>query len=90
MAAGKSGEMVLHLPTFLDFLFAKLGLDLHHVYFGVELKYFVPLVMSFLVGCTLVGFSLLATRRMEKIPRGSQAFVEVVVEGMYNFLHDIL
>jgi len=90
MSAKSSGEMVLHLPTFLDFLAAKLGLDMHHVYFGVELKYFVPLVMSFLVGCTLVGFSLLATRRMEKIPRGSQAFVEVVVEGMYNFLHDIL
>ena len=90
MSAKSSGEMVLHLPTFLDFLAAKLGLDMHHVYFGVELKYFVPLVMSFLVGCVLVGFSMLATRRMEKIPRGSQAFVEIVVEGMYNFLHDIL
>jgi hypothetical protein len=43
MSAPKSGEMVLHLPTFLDFLAEKLGLDMHHVYFlGAELKYFVP------------------------------------------------
>ena len=91
MAAESSGEMVLHLPTFLDFLGEKVGLNMHHgVYFGVEAKYFVPLVMSFLVGSLLVGFALLATRRMEKIPRGSQAFVEIIVEGMYNFLHDIL
>jgi len=91
MSAARSSEMVLHLPTFLDFLAGKLGLDMHHVYFlGAELKYFVPIIMSFLVGCVLIGFSMLATRRMEKIPRGSQAFVEVVVEGMYNFLHDML
>ncbi|MBM4310159.1 MAG: F0F1 ATP synthase subunit A [Deltaproteobacteria bacterium] len=91
MAAANSGEMVLHLPTFLDFLAEKLGLDMHHAYFwDVELKYCVPLIMSFLVGCTLVLFSMYATRRMEKIPRGAQAFVELVVEGAYNFLHDML
>ena len=89
--SAKSGEMVLHLPTFLNFMADKIGLDMHHgMYFGIEAKYYVPLVMSFLVGCVLVGFAMLATRRMEKIPRGSQAFVEVVVEGMYNFIHDIL
>ncbi len=89
--SAKSGEMVLHLPTFLNFMGDKIGLDMHHgMYFGIEVKYYVPLVMSFLVGCVLVGFAMLATRRMEKIPRGSQAFVEVVVEGMYNFIHDIL
>jgi F-type H+-transporting ATPase subunit a len=89
--SAKSGEMVLHLPTFLNFLGEKIGIDMHHgMYFGIEAKYYVPLVMSFLVGCVLVGFAMLATRRMEKIPRGSQAFVEVVVEGMYNFIHDIL
>ncbi len=89
--SAKSGEMVLHLPTFLNFMGEKIGLDMHHgMYFGIEAKYYVPLVMSFLVGCVLVGFAMLATRRMEKIPRGSQAFVEVVVEGMYTFLYDIL
>ena len=91
MSAKSSGEMVLNLPTFFTFLAEKFHIDLHHdTFLGITLENYVPLVMSFLVACVLVGFSLLATRRMEKIPRGSQAFVEVVVEGMYNFLHDIL
>jgi len=91
MSAPKSGEMVLHLPTFLDFIGDKIGLDMHSgVYFGIEAKYYVPLVMTFMVCCVLVGFALMATRRMEKIPRGSQAFVEVLVEAMYNFFHDML
>jgi F-type H+-transporting ATPase subunit a len=90
MAAEGSGEMVLHLPTFIDFVAGKVGIDMHHAYFGVEAKYYVPLVMPFLVGSALIGFAMVATRRMEKIPRGAQAFVEIIVEGMYNFLHDIL
>lgn len=93
MSAANSGEMVLHLPTFLDFLAHSVGIDLHDphtTFLGIEAKYYVPLVMSFLVCSVLVGFAMLATRRMEKIPRGSQAFLEVVVEGMYNFLHDML
>lgn len=86
MAADNGSEMVLHLPTFLDFM----GVDMYATVLGVEVKYLVPLVMSFLVGCTLVLFGMYATRRMEKVPRGAQAFAEIVVEGAYNFLSDML
>ncbi len=58
--------------------------------FGVSLEEWIPTIMCILVGFVLVGFSLWATRRMEKIPRGSQAFAEIVVEGLYNFLGEML
>ncbi len=84
-AAGQA-EQSLELPSFLDFL----GLDMHHSYFGFTLHEWLPVIMSLMVGTLLVSFSLYATRRMERIPRGSQAFLEIVVEGLYNFLSDML
>ena len=80
------GAQSLELPSFLDFT----GLDLHHHYFGFTLHEWLPVIMSFLVGTVLVVFSLWATRRMEKIPSGSQAFLEIIVEGLYDFLKDML
>jgi F-type H+-transporting ATPase subunit a len=85
-AHGDSGEMVFHLPSFLDFT----GLDLHHPYFGFTLNEWLPVMMSLMVGLLLVGFSLYATRRMQKVPRGAQAFAEIVVEGLFNFMQDLL
>jgi F-type H+-transporting ATPase subunit a len=84
--ASSSAEQSLELPSFLDFM----GLDMHHEYFGFTLHELVPIIMSFLVGLVLVLFSLWSTRRMEKVPRGSQAFVEIVVEALQNFLGDML
>jgi len=84
--AAETAEKSLELPSFIDFM----GLDLHHQYFGFTLHEWLPVIMSFFVGLVLVGFSLWATRRMEKIPRGSQAFLEIIVEGLYNFLGDTL
>jgi F-type H+-transporting ATPase subunit a len=81
------GEQKLELPSFIDFI---PGLDAHHQYFGFTIHEWLPTIMSCLVGLVLVGFSLWATRKMEKIPRGAQAFAEVVVEGLYNFLSDML
>jgi F-type H+-transporting ATPase subunit a len=85
-AAAKTAEQSFELPSFLDFM----GLDMHHEYWGFTLHDWLPVIMSFLVGLLLVGFSLWATRRMEKIPRGSQAFVEIVVDGLYDFLSKVL
>ena len=79
-------EQSFELPSFLDFT----GWDMHHQYFGFTLHEWLPVMMSFLVGLVLVGFSLWATRRMEKIPRGSQAFLEIIVEGLGDFLSDTL
>lgn len=86
--AAQSGAQTqsIELPSFLDFT----GLDLHHHYFGFTLHEWLPVLMSFTVCLVLIGFSLWATRRMEKIPRGSQAFVEIVIEGLHNFLTDML
>ncbi len=62
----------------------------HDPLFGITLEDWIPTIMCILVGFVLVGFSLWSTRRMEKIPRGSQAFAEIVVEGLYNFLGEML
>jgi F-type H+-transporting ATPase subunit a len=79
-------EIILELPSFLDFT----GIDMHHTYFGFTPHQWMPIIMSSLVGLLLVGFSLWATRKMEKIPRGSQAFLEIVVEALYNFIYEML
>ncbi len=84
--AAQSAEQKLELPSFLDFT----GLDMHHQYFGFTLHEWLPVIMSGIVGLVLVSFSLYATRRMEKIPRGSQAFIELVVEGLYDFISGTL
>jgi len=57
---------------------------------GISLEEWIPSIMCVIVGIVLVGFALWSTRRMEKIPRGSQAFAEIVVEGLYNFLGEML
>lgn len=79
-------EQALELPSFLDFT----GWDIHQEYFGFTLHEWLPVMMSCLVGLVLVVFSLWSTRKMEKIPRSSQAFIEIIVEGLYNFLSDML
>jgi F-type H+-transporting ATPase subunit a len=84
-SAGAS-EQSFELPSFIDFL----GVDTHHQYFGFTLHEWLPIIMSLMVGTLLVVFSLWATRRMERIPRGSQAFLELVVEGLYNLLSSAL
>jgi F-type H+-transporting ATPase subunit a len=84
----------LELPSFLSLLggaHPKEFLEEHHdPILHVALEDWVPTIMSILVGLVLVGFSLISTRRMEKIPRGSQAFAEIVVEGLYNFIGEML
>jgi F-type H+-transporting ATPase subunit a len=84
----------LELPSFLH-LFGgahpKEFLEHYHdPVFGVALEDWIPTIMCIMIGLLLVGFSLWATRRMERVPRGSQAFAEIVVEGLYNFLGEML
>ena len=83
----ESTEPALELPSFLDFI---PGLDMHHQYFGFTPHEWLPVIMSTMVGLVLVGFALFATRKMEKIPTGCQAFLEIVVETLYDFLSDTL
>jgi F-type H+-transporting ATPase subunit a len=84
----------LELPSFLH-LFGgahpKEFLEHYHdPVFGVSLEDWIPTIMCIMIGFVLVGFSLWATRRMDKIPRGAQGFAEIVVEGLYNFLAEML
>ncbi len=85
--AENGSEMVMSLPSFLDLI---KGLDLHKKYWGYDLHQWEPIMMSFMVALLLVLFSMFATRKMEKIPRGAQAFLEIVVEGLYNLLADTM
>lgn len=84
-AANKATETRLELPSFLDFL----G-DLHHEVLGISLHHWVPVIMSLIVASILLAGAYYATRDLEKIPRGMQAFLEVVIEGMQGFFGDIL
>ncbi len=84
--AENSSEMVMSLPSFLELM----GFDMHKTYWGYNLHQWEPIMMSFMVGLLLVLFSMWATRRMEKIPRGAQAFLEIVVESLYNLISDTL
>ena len=85
--AAEAAEPALELPSFLDFI---PGLDMHHHYFGFTPHEWLPVIMASMVGMLLVGFSMFATRRMEKIPTGCQAFLEIVVEALHDFLSDTL
>ena len=84
----------LELPSFLHLLGGEHPaefLEQHHdPFFGIALEDWIPSIMCLMIGMLLVGFSLWATRRMEKVPRGAQAFAEIVVEGLYNFIGEML
>jgi F-type H+-transporting ATPase subunit a len=92
--APASEHQELELPSFFHLLggaHPKEFLEHYHdPVFGVALEDWIPTIMCVLVGMVLVGFSLWATRRMEKVPRGAQAFAEILVEGLYNFLGEML
>lgn len=85
-AAQGAEEGLKELPSFLEIF----GFDMHHPYFGFTLHEWMPVIMSTIVGVALVSFSLYATRRMQRIPGGAQAFVEIIVEGLYDFIADTL
>jgi F-type H+-transporting ATPase subunit a len=74
------------LPSFLDFL----GLNTHGEFLGIGYHDWVPIVMSWLVAVLLIVVTFWCTRRMEKVPRGPQAFIELVVEALTDFFTGII
>lgn len=48
------------------------------------------MVVTWLVALGLILFAQMATRRMKAVPDGMQNFWEWLVEGLYNFLEEIL
>jgi F0F1-type ATP synthase membrane subunit a len=77
-------------PTEFPSFFEVFGVDMHGHFLGISMHDWVPIVMSWMVAILLVLVTFLATRKMEKIPRGLQAFMEIVVEGLSNFFTGII
>jgi len=86
-AHGSSGGGVPELPTIFDLL----PIDKHAEIFGLSFQHeWVPIMMSMLIIMFLGVFSMVATRNLKKIPTGVQAFLEIVVEALDNFVKSIL
>lgn len=83
---GSTGGGIPELPTFFDLL----PIDMHREILGISLHELVPVLMSMLIIVFLGVFSIVATRNLKKIPGGLQAFLELVVEGLDNFVKSIL
>jgi len=85
-AAAAAESSATEFPSFFDLL----GVDMHGEFLGIAMHDWVPIVMSWLVALVLVLITFLATRNMQKVPRGLQAFMEIVVEGLNNFFSGII
>ncbi len=48
------------------------------------------MAVSWVVALALIGFAQVATRRMTLVPGGAQNVLEWLVEGLYNFLEQII
>lgn len=48
------------------------------------------MIVTWVVALVVIGFAQFATRSMKAIPEGAQNFWEWLVEGLYNFLGDII
>ncbi len=84
---GSSSGGVPELPTIFDLL----PIDKHAEIFGLSMQHeLVPIMMSMMIIVFLGIFSFVATRKLKKIPTGLQAFLEIVVEALDNFVKSIL
>lgn len=84
--AQEASKTILELPSFLD----AMGDFLHHDFLGISLHHWVPVFMSVIVASILAGVSCYATRNLEKIPRGMQAFLEMIFVGIQGFFGELL
>lgn len=48
------------------------------------------MLVTWIVAAAIIGFAQIATRRVRPIPSGAQNFWEWLVEGLYNFLENII
>lgn len=72
------------LPSLAKFLYHWLGPE----YFWIE--HWVNIIYALLTSLIMCGVALMVYRRRKMIPGPLQNFIEMLVEGMYNFLHGIL
>ncbi|MBI2470874.1 MAG: F0F1 ATP synthase subunit A [Planctomycetes bacterium] len=81
MSASGGTESTTELPSFLDLI----PIDPHSQFLGLTKHELVPIIMSALVIIFLGLFSVLATRRLQKVPGRLQSLLEIIVEGLGNF-----
>lgn len=79
--SGGEGELTTELPSFVDFV----PLDAHSQFLGLTKHEWVPIIMSAAIIVSLGLFSILATRRLKKVPGRLQSLLEIIVEGLENF-----
>ena len=81
MSASGGTESTTELPSFLDLI----PIDPHSQFLGLTKHELVPIIMSALVIIFLGLFSVLATRRLQKVPGRLQSLLEIIVEGLESF-----
>lgn len=81
-SAGSGSENAIELPSFVDFV----PIEQHCQFLGLAKHELVPIIMSAAIIIFLGLFSILATRRLQKVPGKLQSLLEIVVEGLENFV----
>jgi len=74
-----------HVPS----IFKWLGLG-HANFLGMDHHSWVPLVMAWTVGVTLIGVSYLFTRKLKTVPGFAQGVAEMTVLAIYDFFESVL
>lgn len=80
-SAGGGSESTTELPSFVDFL----PIDAHWQFLGLTRHEMVPIFMSAIVIIFLGIFSIIATRKLQKVPGGLQSLLEIIVDGLADF-----
>src|SRR3972149_6371531 len=81
-ATGSGSESTPELPSFVDLL----PVDVHSQFLGLTEHELVPIIMSAMIIVFLGIFSIIATRRLQKVPGRLQLLLEIIVEMLENFV----
>lgn len=82
---GDHGEHALHeLPNFVQMIYKSVGEKAH------LLSYWEPIIFAFIAAVVLSILAMVVYRNRQLLPGKLQNVVELVVEGLYNFLYLML
>ena len=81
MSTSGGSESTPELPSFIDFV----PIEHYTQFLGLTRHELTPIIMSAIVIIFLGIFSIVATRRLKKVPGRLQALLEIIVELLGNF-----
>ena len=81
MSASGGSESTTELPSFIDFV----PIEHYTQLLGLTKHELTPIIMSAIVIIFLGIFSIVATRRLQKVPGRLQSLLEIIVELLGNF-----